>query len=157
MDFLQSSYFLIGAIAVVVLFVILLILLRVRSRRASSSSSAHEVPAQAADSPSKSPTFDHAASRSPQPQVAAPTAMRDAGLATSAPEEPDELTNWLSTPAPGEPDFSAPAACRSTPSRRSGCSQGAAVPAAPSAAPRPFATAPPPHPPATRFTLQLQP
>lgn len=147
MDFLQSSYFLIGAIAVVVLFVILLILLRVRSRRASSSSSAHEVPAQAADSPSKSPTFDHAASRSPQPQVAAPTAMRDAGLATSASEEPDELTNWLSTPAPGEPDFSAPATVPGTPSHGApAVAKGAAVPAAPSAAPRPFATAPPPTP-----------
>ncbi len=147
MDFLQSSYFLIGAIAVVVLFVILLILLRVRSRRASSSGSAHEVPAHATDSPSKSPTFDHAASRSPQPQVAAPTAMRDAGLATSAPGEPDELTNWLSTPAPGEPDFSAPAAVPGTPSHGApAVAQGAAVPAAPSAAPRPFAIAPPPTP-----------
>lgn len=112
MEFLQSPYFLIGAIAAIVVLVVLLIIIRVRARKA-----------EAARQNLMTMGEDQGAPATGKSRKPAPTALRTVHAASTepeaaAPEEtpaaaplPDaELTDWLSRPAPGEPDFSTPPA-----------------------------------------------
>ena len=106
MEFFQSTYFLIGAIAVVVLLVILLLLMRRRSSRTGSPQ-----PKKAAAQPqtqSTAPPWPGDKDLQVSAQSTGQTTPADIAEATRATDT--DLASVLSRPAPGEPDFSTPPA-----------------------------------------------